>query len=67
MELCRRWYPSVYSKAPRKRGQHTALADIQVRTCPALRAELTSCLHLMEQEDHMKLASFQVHAASTFR
>mmetsp|Transcript_1037 Transcript_1037/g.3147 ORF Transcript_1037/g.3147 Transcript_1037/m.3147 type:complete len:281 (-) Transcript_1037:213-1055(-) len=29
MELCRRWYPGLHSKAPRRRGQHTALADIQ--------------------------------------
>jgi oligoribonuclease (3'-5' exoribonuclease) len=29
MELCRRWYPAEYNKAPRKRNAHTALSDIQ--------------------------------------
>lgn len=29
MELCRRWFPTEYAKAPRKRNAHTALSDIQ--------------------------------------
>ena len=29
MELCRRWFPAEYNKAPRKRNAHTALSDIQ--------------------------------------
>lgn len=28
-ELCRRWYPETYEKAPRKRASHRALADIK--------------------------------------
>jgi len=28
-ELCRRWYPQVYEKAPRKEGGHRALGDIE--------------------------------------
>lgn len=28
-ELCRRWYPEVYEKAPRKGGSHRALGDIE--------------------------------------
>ncbi len=28
-ELSRRWYPRAYFKAPAKRGNHRALADIQ--------------------------------------
>ena len=28
-ELARRWYPRAYFKAPAKRGNHRALADIQ--------------------------------------
>lgn len=29
MELCRRWFPAEYNKAPWKRNAHTALSDIQ--------------------------------------
>ena len=28
-ELCRRWYPSLYGKAPKKAGAHRALGDIR--------------------------------------
>jgi oligoribonuclease len=28
-ELCRRWYPDVYSKRPNKTEQHRALDDIR--------------------------------------
>ncbi len=28
-ELCRRWYPDEYAKAPPKAGGHRALADIR--------------------------------------
>jgi oligoribonuclease len=28
-ELCKRWYPSVYGKAPQKAGNHRALDDIR--------------------------------------
>lgn len=28
-ELCKRWYPSVYGKAPQKSGSHRALGDIR--------------------------------------
>ncbi len=28
-ELCRRWYPSLYGKAPKKSGAHRALGDIR--------------------------------------
>ena len=28
-ELVRRWYPSVYAKAPKKQGSHRALDDIR--------------------------------------
>jgi oligoribonuclease len=28
-ELCKRWYPSIYGKAPVKAGSHRALADIR--------------------------------------
>ncbi len=28
-ELCRRWYPAIYGKAPKKQGCHRALEDIR--------------------------------------
>ncbi len=28
-ELCKRWYPSLYGRAPRKAGAHRALGDIR--------------------------------------
>lgn len=28
-ELCKRWYPSIYGKAPQKSGNHRALGDIK--------------------------------------
>jgi oligoribonuclease len=28
-ELCKRWYPSIYGKAPKKAGSHRALEDIK--------------------------------------
>ncbi len=28
-ELCKRWYPSIYGKAPKKAGSHRALGDIR--------------------------------------
>ena len=28
-ELCRRWYPQVYERAPRKGASHRALGDIE--------------------------------------
>eukprot|EP00746_Dinoflagellata_sp_MGD_P076438 gnl/MRDRNA2_/MRDRNA2_30784_c0_seq1.p1 gnl/MRDRNA2_/MRDRNA2_30784_c0~~gnl/MRDRNA2_/MRDRNA2_30784_c0_seq1.p1 ORF type:complete len:206 (+),score=45.13 gnl/MRDRNA2_/MRDRNA2_30784_c0_seq1:131-748(+) len=28
-ELCRRWYPEVFAKAPKKKGAHRALDDIK--------------------------------------
>ncbi|KAL9965844.1 hypothetical protein ACROYT_G029698 [Oculina patagonica] len=28
-ELCRRWYPETYERAPKKKGQHRALEDIK--------------------------------------
>ena len=28
-ELCRRWYPSLYGRAPKKLGSHRALDDIR--------------------------------------
>ena len=28
-ELCKRWYPSIYGKAPAKAGSHRALGDIR--------------------------------------
>lgn len=28
-ELCRRWYPDIYAKAPPKQGSHRALEDIK--------------------------------------
>ena len=28
-ELCRRWFPKLWRTAPRKRREHTAMADIR--------------------------------------
>ena len=28
-ELCRRWYPRLYSRGPKKAGRHTAMSDIK--------------------------------------
>ena len=41
-ELCRRWYPAIYSKRPGKAEQHRALDDIResIEELPATTGEL---------------------------